>query len=345
MRTAPRRKLVAAHGCRVVVASSVLLLVAMMSIGCSASRPSPPAVRVGGIWISKRSVAHWTSLIERGAIVADVSASSQQSPRQQALALLISSAWLAEEAAQEGLALSSGMLAHIVGKQEGSAPGGRAEFQATLAASGETLSDVRLEAHAQWAASAFARRLAETTRKRASALVTDEAVSTFYRSHIAQYSLRERRHYDLIESIPSRAAARALAARLGPGKRFAAVASKELPFRPSSFNATGTERAVLQAVFKAKVGVLVGPTQLNHRYALFVLRRVEPARVQPLSEVRGAIERQLLVRDSREISAELVAVYRKKWTGQTDCQPGYIVQKCKQYTGPRAPERPPFSGY
>jgi hypothetical protein len=78
---------------------------------------------------------------------------------------------------------------------------------------------------------------------------------------------------------------------------------------------------------------------------LFVIRRIEPEKLRPLSEVRGAIERKLLVPARRRAKEELVQAYRARWIGRTSCRAGYVVEKCRQYSGPRPPEREPFTGY
>jgi hypothetical protein len=294
--------------------------------------------------ITEHGVEHWAGLIAHGALVPAVADPARHSLRQQALAYLISVHWLLGEASQDGLKIAPQELTRLVRREEG-ASGSGAELKARLSESGETEADVRLEASARWAAAALARRLASTADRSAAETVTGSVVESFYRAHIERYRLRERRRYDLIEGIPSKATAQALAKRLGSGKRFAEAASKELPFRPARFDAPRGQGAVYRVVFKARRGVLVGPLPLQGAWALFVLRRIEPARVQPLSEVQNAIKRQLNDRVRSQLVKGLIRAYRSKWTVQTDCRTGYVVQKCRQYVGSMAPEREPFTSY
>jgi hypothetical protein len=328
-----------------MVGASAALQVALVSIGCGSAQPRPSVVRVGGTSIDKRSVDHWAAVFARGAIVANVAAPAQQSPRQQALSLLIASNWLIGEASRAGSRPSHRQLMRIVEQQERSMPGGPPEFKETLSTSGETLADVEFEARARWAASVLARRLGSIVERQSKAEVSSEAVARFYRAHAARYHLRERRYYDLIERLPSRAVATALAKRVGTGRRFAERASKERPFRPRTFAGLPGQAVAYRAVFAAKVGVLTGPLSLQGAYALFVLRRIDPTRVQPLSEVRGSIERRLLDSAERRARAQAIDAFRRRWVAQTDCRPGYVVQKCRQHVGPSAPERDPFAGY
>jgi hypothetical protein len=312
--------------------------------GCGGGHSNPTAVRVGKQTIGMRDVGHWTSVIARGALVAGVS-DPQQSPRQQALALLIGSDWLIGEALRSGLRLSKRQLVRMVQEQKNTTASSPDEFQRSLAASGESRADVTFEAMARWAASNLAQRLTQAVEQRAQAHVTDAVVTSFYRAHIANYRLPEQRFYDLHESISTRSQAVALAKMLGSGPHFAERANKEKPFRPTSFRGLPGQAAAYRAIFAAKIGVLTGPIPLQGHWCLFVIRRIEPARVQPLSEVRRSIEQKLLALPRRRARAQLIAAYRRRWLAQTDCRPGYVVQKCREYRGPRMPEPEPFAGY
>ncbi|HXP36456.1 MAG TPA: peptidylprolyl isomerase [Solirubrobacteraceae bacterium] len=312
--------------------------------GCAGDESNPVAVRVGKQAIGKEDVDHWASVIARGALVAG-ELDPQQSPRRQALSMLIDARWLIGEALRSGLRLSSSTLARLVKEHKNAISGGPGGFKALLAQSGETEADVEFEVTARWAALALAQRLARSVEQRAGAEVPATEVASFYHAHLADYYHREQRFYDLQESIPSRAQAVALAKKLGNGARFGIDASKEKPFRPLSFEHLPGQAVAYRAVFAAKVGVLTGPIPLQGHWCLFVIRRIVPAGVQPFSAVRDSIERKLLAEPRRRARTQLVDAYRRRWLSQTDCRPGYVVQKCRQYTGPRAPESAPFAGY
>jgi parvulin-like peptidyl-prolyl isomerase len=314
------------------------------SLGCAGIRPSPSVVRVGNASISKRTIDHWASVIARGAVVANV-ADPQWSAKRQALALLIYSHWLVGEAANVGLHPSRRQLEQAIEAQERALQNGRDEFRELLTASGETLADAEFEARARLAAEALSRRFAALARQQARAEVSAEAIERFYRAHAARYHLRERRYYDLREWIPTKAKAEAMRRWLGSGRRFAARASKEQPYRPTTYAGLPGQAVAYRAVFAAKVGVLTGPVPLHGKWALFVLRRIEPPRVQPLSEVRAGIERKLLVPAERRARAQAIEGFHQRWLSRTNCRPGFVVQKCRQYKGPAAAEQDPLSGF
>jgi hypothetical protein len=324
---------------------TVFVALALVGLaGCAGQASSPPAVRVGDTTIAKRSVDHWASTITRGAFVPNLTSDpSEQSPKQQALTVLIASAWVNDEAARVGLRPSRGEIARMVQAQERGSPDGSAGFAQALKESGQTLADVEAEARARWSAEALDRHFGAIAERAAKAQVSDRDVSDYYRRHIAKYHLRERRYYALLERIPSKAEAAAKAKQIRISKHFPAQYSKERPYRPRSFAGLPGQAVVYRAVFAAKkTGVVVGPLPLQGAWSLFMLKRIVPARLQPFSEVAHAIEKQLLDVARRKATAQLISAFRQKWIAMTDCQPGYVVQKCKQFAGTRVPELPPF---
>jgi hypothetical protein len=333
------------RGRRRAMACAVALLPALGLAGCGEAARGPVVVRVGGSSISKRTLDHWSAAIAHGAAVASPSSSPSESAREQALNFLISSRWLLGEAALRGAKLSERQLGRMLEERVESNPGGRGEFQKMLGTSGQTLADARFELKVRWAATMLERRTQVLASALARARVSAAETAAYYRAHLERYRHRERRDYDLIERIKSAAAAREIAKRLGSGRRFAEAAVKESPSRPSRFDAPNGKGDVFRAVFAAKVGVIVGPIKLDHRYSLFVLRHIAPARVQPLSEVRGAIEARLYAVHRREALAGLLEAFTQRWSARTYCLRGYVVQKCRQYTGTKLAEGDPFAGY
>ncbi len=302
-------------------------------------------MRVGRTPIDKRTVDHWTAVIARGAPVPNLSGSEHSTPRQRALAFLIASNQLIGEAAAQGLHLSEAQVARRVREQWESTPSGHAEFESALKASGETLADIELETKAQWATSAVGELVSRRVDSLARARVTAAAVLSYYHRHIAQFRYSERRDYEIIENLPTAAAARALGRRIGPGKRFHQMGIPESYARiPSNFAEDEGKAPVMRAIFAAKPGVISRPMILHRHYVLFVVRRIKPAGLQAFTAVRGKIESRLLEQSRRRLLGSMVTEYRAKWLAQTECRPGYVVQKCRQYTGARAPESAPFAG-
>jgi hypothetical protein len=311
---------------------------AILGLGaCGSASHEPVVVRVGRMSIDKGMVDHWANAIARGATPVMSVGSLSQSPRQQAIASLISADWLVGEAAVLGLKPPAGQIERQI-KETSRSAGGHAESQQLRTAVGETTGDAGLEAQVQWAAAAIEHLLTEEAARRARAAVADRQVGAYYRQHLGQYRHKEVREFDIVEGFKSVGAAQAFVKRHGTGSRFSKIAFHESYERPTRFEGPRGKGRVLQAIFSARVGLVSPPMWLNHGYIVFVLRHIRPPYVVPLGAVRAAIERHLLAGPRRQAIAGLLAAYDRRWTAKTDCSPGYVVPKCRQYRGPRVLE-------
>lgn len=317
----------------------VAVVLASLLAGCGASSSGTTVVRVGGLAIDSHAVARWSVAIAHGASPAISSGSQHQPSRQRALRFLISSNWLLAEARERGLRLSDSDLKRRLREQGEATIGGQAEFQATLAATKETMADASFETQAQWAASELRRLFAERAANMARAVVTAARVASFYQAHIARYRVPELREFDLAEGFKSVAETNAFVGRgIGPSSPLAKLAFHETYPRSNHFTAPPEKRRLLEAIFAAKVGVASPPMPLDGHYVAFVIRHIRPGYLKPLASVRAAIEDQLLAKSRHQAYEELLREYVHRWAARTDCLAGYIVQQCSQYRGPLVPE-------
>jgi hypothetical protein len=95
-----------------------------------------------------------------------------------------------------------------------------------------------------------------------------------------------------------------------------------------------------RTIFAAGPHVVVGPRLFIGKWYLLRVTRVVPAVTESLEKVRGVIARHLGDEYTRRTLAASVKAWRQKWISRTDCRPGFVVQKCRQYTGARAAEEP-----
>jgi hypothetical protein len=151
---------------------------------------------------------------------------------------------------------------------------------------------------------------------------------------------QEQRSFDIVEQLNSKAAARGVMRKIMLGTNLSKIAIHESLERANIADTAPGTRAIRRAIFAAKPGVLVGPMLLNNLYAVFAVTRIVPRVVQPLTRVQGSIEMRLAEVQQRRTLAKFIKTWRSRWTARTDCHPGYVVQKCRQYTGPKAPEDP-----
>ncbi len=316
------------------VLAAVASLTIFVATGCGGAVGETPVARVAGLSISKAMVDHWSAAIGRGAVPATATVSVDKPARRQALEFLISADWLVGEAGEDGYTLSASAVQRRAQEASRSSPGGLAAYRQTLAGVGETIADAGLELQVQQAVSAIHRVFAEQAARMTRGVGTAREVAAYYRHHIGRYGHPEVREFDLAEGFKSVAAARAFVRRYGTGARFGKIALHEAAVRPTRFDQPRGKGPLLRAIFSAKLGAVGRPMWLSRGYVIFIIRHIKPLLVEPFRKVRGSIEAHLLADPRRQALAGLLAAYERKWTARTDCSPGYVVPKCKQYRGP-----------
>lgn len=293
--------------------------------------------RVGQTSISSGAVAHWMTALAEGH--PSSGATAQKALREQALDFLISSDWLLGQASEDGLILSESQVRlQLASQRSASFPGGQSEMAAFLKATGRTHADLVLQARAELAAAKL--RQAATSSQPP---ITEAQVTRFYARHLQLYTIPERRTIEFTNR-KTLAAALAVKRQIAAGRGFSSLGgvSMTMPLSPLSYNLKlGPDATLARAVHFARLNVLSGPVLTNHiDHYVFEVKSITPARVQPLSQVRSAIARRLAEEGKRGSLAAFVAAWRSRWSARTSCSPGYVVQKCRQFSGTRRPEDP-----
>jgi hypothetical protein len=334
--TALMQRLLARSGARLATGAAVTAVVIGCG-GCADGADDSIAVRVGPAAVTSATVKRWMSAMAGGRLPPDPS--RRQQLREQALAFLISSQWLLGEAAEQRIELSGREVRRqLEQKRRASFPGGAAELHEFLKATGQDDSNITFEAKAELASAKIQQMLA--SRQPA---ITQEQVASYYARHRQRYLIPERRML-YVSTLKSTAYAQALRRDIATGKkRFADVSKHELiELPPVAYSTSGGEDAVLdRAVHFARPRVLIGPVRVHGiDYCMFEVKRITPARQQTLTQVQSSIMHQLTAEQQRRTLAAFIRAWRPRWTARTDCSPGYVVQKCRQYNGPRTPEDP-----
>lgn len=307
----------------------------------------PLAVRVGHTVISRAAVTHWMSVIALEHVVPDPptytkcvarerllapsssSAGLERECREQyralerkALAFLISSAWVRGTATQDGLQIADGEVEQHLREHPAPPPaeaGNRADQQLVAATE---VAEARLHA-----------RLA-----RGEPSVSAAWVAGYYSAHRSRYLVPEKRYID-IENLKTRAQALEVKHEFEAGRHssFTSGILHEVIERPSPREYALAEKAARSVILATRLDVLSGPV-FTGEYSLFEVRRIVPARYRTLAQVRGAIARQLAAEQRQATLSRFIGAWRRRWIAMTDCSPGYVVQRCRQYAGPMAPE-------
>lgn len=327
---------------------------------CGGGARESVVVRVGESAITAKAFAHWMSVMapqhvvpqppHYDACVAHRRVLAPHSGRaeleqqcqaqyaelkRQALDYLIAAEWLTGEATEQGLGVSSQEIKQRLEGEERSLPNGQAEFQEALRATARTASDSELEIRAELAASKLRQRLIDGEPK-----ITQAQIATYYRRNIQRYHIPERRSFYIVENLKSEADARRLKGEIARGRSIAATSLHESFYRSSIASTNGEKRTILRAIFAAKPHVVAEPVRLNRYYFLVEVTQVTPATVRSLAQAQASIERQLSTGQRRRTLANFIEAWRKKWIARTDCHPGYVVQKCRQYDGVETAEDP-----
>lgn len=281
-------------------------------------------------------VEHWTRVLAAGRVAPDPTSTQGKAQRRHALEYLIASAWLTGEAVSQGVSISGEEVKHrLVEKEQTSFPGGEGEFHDFLKATGQTVADVELEAKTELA-SARLRQLATVNAVR----VTDAQIASYYERHKQQFSVPERREAQ-ITNQKTRAAAERIKRAVESGGSLLSAAQRKVGEGVVGAGAVPGQRdTVERVIMAARPNVPTGPVEIGGDYYLFKVTKIVPARTRTLAQSERAIRRQLAAEQERRALAAFVEAWRTKWTAKTDCQPGYVAQKCRQYVGAKAPEDP-----
>ncbi len=258
--------------------------------------------------------------------------------KQQVLGFLISANWVLGEAASQGVKVSDAEVKKQFNQIRSQQFPQEAQFQKFLTSTGQTVSDLLLRVKLDM----LSQRLQQKVTKDAGKKPSQSEIKSYYEQHKSQYGQPERRNI-LIILTKTQAQAEAAKKEVQSGKSFASVA-KKVSIDPVSKASGGSlpgvvkgqeEKALDEAVFKAKLNVLGGPIKTPFGYYLYEVKKTLPSSQQPLSSVRSSIQQQITAQNQQKSLSEFVKKFRKKWEEQTECRAEYSVKDCKGYKAPK----------
>jgi hypothetical protein len=312
-------------GRRIGGACASALVVTGIVVGCGTSRHERKTVaRVEGYGITTADVAHWTKVL-RGGNVSGLSSASEQRLRRQALRLLLSYYWLVGEASKRGVSITGFSLrkqiAHIENLEF---PGGEQEIREFQVATGESPSDIELQAKAELASRAL-RRMAVAT-----AMVTAAEVNAYYAQHKSEFLLPEQR-IARFANPKSKVVAERIKRNVEAGKRSLTASAAQKVGEIFTSARVPPANEYERAIDSAKPHVVAGPFKLHADYWLYEVVKIIPARQQSLAEVEGGIRSKLTAVRRRHALEAFANSIRARWTPATKCEPGYVIPKCAEH--------------
>lgn len=317
-------------------ACAVAALVACIALGvaaCGATDDDAIVLRVGNHAFSKASVDRWSEVISRGGAFSGFRGDPRGSAKQRAIALLISSNWLIGEAARRGIPVAQASLEEVLAERER-----EASFKKHLRATGQTIAGVKLETEAELASEALREKLAEQADA-----VTQKQILDFYRQNAKLFYTPPVRITDLLEGQSSASAATALVSRIGTGARFTSMAFHEQVTSSPGFTRTPEKARLVAAIFSARPGVVSQPMPLNGSWAVFVVRRVVPAKPQPFAPIRAQVAARFRVTRQQELKNRFDREFTQFWRARTKCGAAYVGPGCPQSAAPLGAYEDPFS--
>ncbi|MFL5818450.1 MAG: peptidyl-prolyl cis-trans isomerase [Conexibacter sp.] len=268
---------------------------------------------------------------------------------QQTMGTLIQNAWIEKEAKEQGVSVSDAdVQRQLAATKRQSFPNAKA-YQRFLKQSGMTEADVLERVRIQALAAALTRKIQSSSTP-----VTDAQIQSYYNRNRTQFAVPERRDIELILTR-NQAQANAAKSAVEGGTSWAAAARQYSTDAASK--ATGgvlrgvspgqQDRAVDQAAFRAKKGVIVGPIRGQFGYYVVRVKSVTPARQTPLASARAQIRALLQQQGTQQRMSTFVRDFQTRWRGKTNCREGYVVQLCKNAPAIRTTSTaatPPASG-
>jgi foldase protein PrsA len=260
-----------------------------------------------------------------------------KSLQQEVLGFLISSAWVIGEAESQGVKVSDAEVKKEFEKIKNQQFPKAGEFQKFLASSGQSVSDLLLRVKLNLLSTKIQQKVAKQK-----GAVTQAEISKYYKEHASQFGTPEKRDVRIILTKTEAQATKAKQ-EIESGKSFASVA-KSTSIDPTSKANGGElkgvakgqeEKALDEAIFSAKKGVLSGPVKTPFGYYIYEVTGTTPGNQQTVAQAQASIKQQLTAQQQQQALSKFVKEFRKKWEGKTECRSGYTVQDCKGYKAPK----------
>jgi parvulin-like peptidyl-prolyl isomerase len=102
-----------------------------------------------------------------------------------------------------------------------------------------------------------------------------------------------------------------------------------------------SQEELKSAVFGNSTGVVVGPVDVEGKFFVVEVEKLNPAKVKSLDEVSTEIKTQLTQQLAQEVLSDFVAEYQSKWQSRTFCADGFVIERCANYKGSGHPASAP----
>jgi foldase protein PrsA len=266
--------------------------------------------------------------------------------RDQVLSFLISSQWIVNESDDQGVKATDAEIKKQFDTTKKQSFKKDADFQKFLRDSGMTQADVLFRVRIDTLTNKLRTKITKGKDK-----VSNAQIQSYYNKNKSRFAQPERRDLRIVLTKTKAKADEAKSA-LASGQSFRTVA-KKFSIDQASKAQGGVLRAVAkgqqekaldEAVFKAKKGALTGPIKTQFGYYVFKVQKITAAKQQTLAEARTTIRQLLQSQNQQKALEKFIKDFRDKWKGKTNCRSGFVIQDCKNAPKPKpASTAPPGS--
>lgn len=257
--------------------------------------------------------------------------------RNQVMGFLISYEWLKKEAKDLGVKVTDKDVQKSFDQQKKAAFPKPADFQKFLKSSGMNEDDL----HKRVELDLLQTKITEKVRKDAKA-PTQAEIAAYFKKNEKQFAQPERRDVQLIQT-KTEEKANAAKAEIEAGASFKATVkkysvdagSKQNDGKLQNLVRGQQEKAVDDAIFKAKRGVIIGPIKSQFGWYVLKVNQIYPPAAANLAKSTNTIKSTLLAQKQQAVLDKFVKGFEKKWKDKTECQKGFLVQNCKNAPKPK----------
>jgi foldase protein PrsA len=257
--------------------------------------------------------------------------------RDQVLQFLISAQWIQGESKKQDVKVSDADVKKQFAQTKKQSFPKEKDFQSFLKSSGMSMDDLLFRVRLDTLSNKLREKITKGKDN-----VTDAQIAEYYNKNKSRFAQPERRDLRIVLT-KTKAQADAARAAIAGGQSFKTVA-KKYSIDQASKNQGGVllavakgqqEKALDEAVFKAKKGALNGPVKTQFGYYVFRVQKVTPASQQTQQQAKPTIKQLLASQNQQKALDTFVKDFRSNWKGKTKCRDGYVTQDCKNAPKPK----------
>ena len=251
--------------------------------------------------------------------------------RDSVMQFLITSAWIEGESTDRGVKVSDTDVKKDFDKQRQQSFPKDKDYEAFLKSSGYVQEDLLYRIKVQDLTNKLRTKILAGTDK-----VSNAQIADYYNKNKNRFAVAEKRDLRIVLTKTEAQAKKAKAA-LEAGQSWKTVAAKYSIDQGTRDNGGllaavpkgQQEKALDDATFGAKKGVVGGPVKTQFGYYVYEVTKITPGSQQTLDQSKKSIKQLLVSQQQQKKIDAFSKEFQKKWKDRTDCRKGYVTDDCK----------------